>query len=154
MRIDNDPPLPAHNPPTDSSLPNQQPSQPLSRPDIARTTIISRGAGPGPPSSNQPLPTSPTLSGSRPASRSYGEGQPTSGGSTSPQNNNDQYQASIHSRGGTKPTSSQRGAQMPTLETPSPSGTIEIFKSVYVNIEDPCYKILLAALKKYNINAS
>jgi hypothetical protein len=43
---------------------------------------------------------------------------------------------------------------MPPLETPSTSGTIEIFKSVYVNIEDPCYKILLAVLKKYNINAS
>jgi hypothetical protein len=155
LRINNDPPLPAHNPPTDSSLPNQQPSQPPSRPDIARTTIISRDAGLGHPSPNQPLPTSPpTFSGSTLASPSYGEGHPTPGGSTSPQNDNHQYQPSIHSRGGTKPASSRPGAQMPTLETSSRSGTIEIFKSVYVNMEDSCYKALLAALKKYNINAS
>ncbi|KAH8756559.1 hypothetical protein BGZ57DRAFT_962528 [Hyaloscypha finlandica] len=155
LRINNDSRLPANNPPTSSPLPNQQSSQPPSRPDISRTAVISRNAGQGNQSPNQPLPTSPiTLSGSTPASRSHGDGQLTPGGSISPQNNDHQYQASIHSREGTEPTSLRRGAQMSTFETPSSSGTIEIFKSVYVHMEDPCYKILLAALKKYNINAS
>lgn len=30
---------------------------------------------------------------------------------------------------------------------------MEIFKSFRVSMEDPCYKVLPAALKKYNINA-
>lgn len=32
-------------------------------------------------------------------------------------------------------------------------GSVEIFKSFRVSMEDPCYKVLPAALKKYNINA-
>jgi len=44
-------------------------------------------------------------------------------------------------------------------ETPSSGGTtrnepsVEIFKSFRVSMEDPCEKVLPAALKKYNINA-
>jgi hypothetical protein len=30
---------------------------------------------------------------------------------------------------------------------------VEIFKSFRVSMEDPCYKVLPAALRKYNINA-
>jgi hypothetical protein len=32
-------------------------------------------------------------------------------------------------------------------------GSVEIFQSLRVGMEDPCYKVLPAALKKYNINA-
>lgn len=110
---------------------------------------------PGHPSPNQPSPTSPpNLSGSTLASRSYREGgQPTPGRSSFPQNDNDQYQASTYSRDSTKPAPSRRGAQTPALDTPSANGSVEIFKSFRVSMEDPCYKVLPAALKKYNINA-
>jgi hypothetical protein len=109
---------------------------------------------PGHPSPNQPSPTSPpTLSGSTLASRSYREGQPTPGRSSFPQNDVDQYQASTYSRDSTKPAPSRRGAQTPALDTPSSGGSVEIFKSFRVSMEDPCYKVLPAALKKYNINA-
>ncbi|KAE9372269.1 hypothetical protein N431DRAFT_504728 [Stipitochalara longipes BDJ] len=109
---------------------------------------------PGHPSPNQPSPTSPpTLSGSTLASRSYREGQPTPGRSSFPQNDIDQYQASTYSRDSTKPAPSRRGAQTPALDTPSSGGSVEIFKSFRVSMEDPCYKVLPAALKKYNINA-
>ncbi|PMD21909.1 hypothetical protein NA56DRAFT_598986 [Hyaloscypha hepaticicola] len=109
---------------------------------------------PGHPSPNQPSPTSPpTLSGSTLASRSYREGQPTPGRSSFPQNDNDQYQGSTYSRDSTKPAPSRRGAQTPALDTPSSGGSVEIFKSFRVSMEDPCYKVLPAALKKYNINA-
>jgi hypothetical protein len=33
------------------------------------------------------------------------------------------------------------------------SASVEIFKSFYVSLNDPCYKVLPAALKQYNINA-
>lgn len=44
------------------------------------------------------------------------------------------------------------------VEEPPTSGnrdppSVEIFKSFRVSMEDPCYKVLPAALKKYNINA-
>ncbi|KAH7413235.1 prion-inhibition and propagation-domain-containing protein [Cadophora sp. MPI-SDFR-AT-0126] len=35
----------------------------------------------------------------------------------------------------------------------STNGSVEIFKSFRVSMEDPCWKVLPAALKKYNINA-
>ena len=42
-------------------------------------------------------------------------------------------------------------------DSPSSAGreapSVEIFKSFRVSMEDPCYKVLPAALKKYNINA-
>jgi Ras association (RalGDS/AF-6) domain len=41
----------------------------------------------------------------------------------------------------------------PALDTPSAGASVEIFKTFRVSIEDPCYKVLPAALKKYNINA-
>lgn len=107
---------------------------------------------PGHPSPNQPSPTSPpTLSGSTLASRSYRSDQPTPGRSTF-SNENDSYQPSTYSRDSTKPAPSRR-AQTPALDTPSSNGSVEIFKSFRVSMEDPCYKVLPAALRKYNINA-
>ncbi|KAF8866725.1 BcSTE50, mitogen-activated protein kinase [Acephala macrosclerotiorum] len=108
---------------------------------------------PGYPSPNQPSPTSPpTLSGSTLASRSYRSDQPTPARSTFPQNDNDNYQPSTYSRDSQKPAPLRR-AQTPALDTPSSNGSVEIFKSFRVSMEDPCYKVLPAALKKYNINA-
>lgn len=108
---------------------------------------------PGYPSPNQPSPTSPpTLGGSTLASRSYRSDQPTPARSTFPQNDNDNYQPSTYSRDSQKPAPSRR-AQTPALDTPSSNGSVEIFKSFRVSMEDPCYKVLPAALKKYNINA-
>ncbi|PQE33453.1 SAM domain-containing protein [Rutstroemia sp. NJR-2017a WRK4] len=113
------------------------------------------------PSPNQPSPTSPpsmgSMSGSTLASRSYRSDQQTPARSTFPQNDADQYPQSTYSRDSTKPMP-QRRAQTPALDTPSTGGSgggasVEIFKSFRVSMEDPCYKVLPAALKKYNINA-
>ena len=41
----------------------------------------------------------------------------------------------------------------PLDDPPSSGGNVEIFKSFRVSMEDPCHKVLPAALKKYNINA-
>ena len=110
---------------------------------------------PGHPSPNQPSPTSPpSLTGSTLASRSYRSDFPTPARSTFQSNDNDSYQPSTYSRDSTKPAPSRR-AQTPAPDTPaagSNSGaSVEIFKSFRVSMEDPCYKVLPAALKKYNI---
>lgn len=110
---------------------------------------------PGHPSPNQPSPTSPpSLSGSTLASRSYN--LPTPARSTFPQDERDGYQHSTYSRDSTKPAPLRR-TQTPAPDTPaggsSSGASVEIFKSFRVSMEDPCYKVLPAALKKYNINA-
>jgi len=112
---------------------------------------------PGHPSPNQASPTSPpTISGSTLASRSYRSDQPTPARSVFPQNETDQYQQSTYSRDSTKPAPLRR-AQTPALDTPSGGSgggaSVEIFKSFRVSMDDPCYKVLPAALRKYNINA-
>ncbi|CZS95958.1 related to MAP kinase pathway-interacting Ubc2 [Rhynchosporium agropyri] len=106
---------------------------------------------PGYPSPNQPSPTSPPTLGSTLASRSYRSDQPTPARSTF-QQDNDQYQGSTYSRDSQKLAPSRR-APTPALDTSSSNGSVEIFKSFRVSMEDPCYKVLPAALKKYNINA-
>ncbi|RFU28858.1 hypothetical protein B7463_g7475, partial [Scytalidium lignicola] len=109
-------------------------------------------------SPNQPSPTSPpTLSGSTLGSRSYRSEQTTPGRSVFPQNESEQqYQSHPYNvRDSTKPAPARR-AQTPALDTPSGSSgpsSVEIFKSFRVSMDDPCYKVLPAALKKYNINA-
>lgn len=110
---------------------------------------------PGHPSPNMPSPTSPpTMATSQLASRSYRSDQITpSGRSVFPQNDTDHN--SWNSRDSTLPPSSRR-APTPALETPSSGSSapsVEIFKSFRVSMEDPCHKVLPAALKKYNINA-
>jgi len=112
------------------------------------------------PSPNQPSPTSPppAMSGSTLASRSYRSDQPTPARSVFPQNEPDQYPQSAYprDRDSTKPAPLRR-AQTPALDAPSSGSgggaSVEIFKSFRVSMEDPCYKVLPAALKKYNINA-
>jgi hypothetical protein len=50
-----------------------------------------------------------------------------------------------------KLTPSQRERKTPDI--PSSNGSTGILKFFRVTVQDPCYKILPAALKKYNINA-
>jgi hypothetical protein len=115
-------------------------------------------------SPNIPSPTSPphtntsslsgsTLTGSTLASRSYRSELTTpSQRTTFAQNENDSY--SSYPRESMKPAPQSRRAPTPALENQSSSNaSVEIFKSFRVSMEDPCYKVLPAALKKYNINA-
>ena len=51
----------------------------------------------------------------------------------------------------TSTASTVNGNPPPASGDPAPS--VEIFKSFRVGLEDPCYKVLPAALRKYNINA-
>lgn len=66
-----------------------------------------------------------------------------------------------------RPTTSRRQPQEQLQEPPrsdgsnapnggavgQPNSSVEIFKSFRVSMDDPCYKVLPAALRKYNINA-
>lgn len=60
-------------------------------------------------------------------------------------------------RGNPSATGRTRGNTRDQDDSPSSGGreapSVEIFKSFRVSMEDPCYKVLPAALKKYNINA-
>lgn len=129
----------------------------LSSSHLAAMNGSQPSGSPGYPSPGQPSPTSPpnTLSGSTLASRSYrNDNIPTPARSTF-LNDNDQYQGSAYSRDSTKPAPLRR-TQTPAPDTPAgraDSASVEIFKSFRVSMEDPCYKVLPAALKKYNINA-
>jgi protein STE50 len=51
------------------------------------------------------------------------------------------------------PTSSSRSRQDEPPGSAGSAPTVEIFKSFRVSMDDPCYKVLPAALKKYQINA-
>lgn len=111
---------------------------------------------PGYPSPNMPSPTSPPhVPTGQLASRSYRADQPTpSGRSVFTQNESDSH-SSWNSRDSTLAASSRRAAT-PALDPPpggSSAQSVEIFKSFRVSMEDPCHKVLPAALKKYNINA-
>ncbi|CAN8097412.1 unnamed protein product [Discula destructiva] len=109
----------------------------------------SSAASPGYPSPNMPSPTSPpSVSGTTLASRSYRADQPT----PSSRSTFSQSEHNYESR--EKPTSAPRRGQTPAPDTPSSSNaSVEIFKSFRVSLDDPCYKVLPAALKKYQINA-
>lgn len=101
-------------------------------------------------SPNIPSPTSPpnTLSGTTLQSRSYRSDQPLSSSrSTFPEND--------YAYGRENKSAGPRRMQTPAPDTPNPSNnaSVEIFKSFRVSMDDPCYKVLPAALKKYQINA-
>jgi hypothetical protein len=126
----------------------------LSSSHLAAMNGSQPSTSPGYPSPNQPSPTSPpTLGGSTLASRSYRSDQPTPARSTFQDSD---YRQSTYSRDSTKPAPLRR-AQTPAPDTPAGGSgggaSVEIFKSFRVSMEDPCYKVLPAALKKYNINA-
>ncbi len=99
------------------------------------------------PSPNIPSPTSPpnTLSGTTLRSQAYRSDQPTPSSRSTFAENDSIYTARD------KPTAPRR-MQTPAPDTPS-SSSVEIFKSFRVSMDDPCHKVLPAALKKYQINA-
>ncbi|KAI1378490.1 hypothetical protein F4677DRAFT_443705 [Hypoxylon crocopeplum] len=97
-------------------------------------------------SPNMPSPTSPpTLGSATLASRSYRSDDRQTPSSRT-------FSESEHGYS-SKPMAPRR-MQTPVPETPgSSSASVEIFKSFRVSMDDPCYKVLPAALKKYQINA-
>ncbi|KAK3374998.1 protein kinase regulator Ste50 [Podospora didyma] len=108
-------------------------------------------ASPSYPSPNMPSPTSPptTSTGATLSTRSYRSDQATPS-SRSTFAENDHYGSSRGDK-----SAAPRRMQTPAPDTPSASSnaSVEIFKSFRVSMDDPCYKVLPAALKKYQINA-
>ncbi|KAK1751912.1 hypothetical protein QBC47DRAFT_79518 [Echria macrotheca] len=111
----------------------------------------SNTVSPSYPSPNMPSPTSPptSMTGTTLASRSYRGDQPTPS-TRSTFAEDDRYSSRD------KTANAPRRMQTPQVppDTPSASNaSVEIFKSFRVSMDDPCYKVLPAALKKYQINA-
>jgi len=101
------------------------------------------------PSPNIPSPTSPptTIGGTTLGARSYRSDQPTPSGRST-------FSESDPSYGSREKPIAPRRMQTPAPDTPSASNaSVEIFKSFRVSMDDPCHKVLPAALKKYQINA-
>lgn len=93
-------------------------------------------------SPNMPSPTSPQNHGATLGSRSY---------SSASSGNHDHYKPASGSSSAPPPP---RRRETPVPDTPSGSNaSVEIFKSFRVSMDDPCHKVLPAALKKYQINA-
>jgi hypothetical protein len=107
-------------------------------------------ASPSYPSPNMPSPTSPPtgmLSGTTLGARSYRSADQPTPSSRSTFAPDDHYS-------GQPKSAAPRRMQTPAPETPGASNaSVEIFKSFRVSMDDPCYKVLPAALKKYQINA-
>ncbi|KAE8348229.1 MAPKKK cascade protein kinase regulator Ste50 [Aspergillus coremiiformis] len=103
-----------------------------------------------------PSPTSPGAhyTGAQTlASRSYN--QPTPNPSRSPYDHHDEPSIS-QARERLNPTPTQTTRPDILTRSDSRAGndpSVEIFKSFRVSMDDPCHKVLPAALKKYNINA-
>ncbi|KAL1881398.1 hypothetical protein VTK73DRAFT_4158 [Phialemonium thermophilum] len=100
------------------------------------------------PSPNIPSPTSPppAFGGTTLASRTYRSDQTTPSARTT-------FTEGDHYSSRDKPVAPRR-MQTPAPDTPSTSNaSVEIFKSFRVSMDDPCHKVLPAALKKYQINA-
>jgi hypothetical protein len=108
-------------------------------------------ASPSYPSPNMPSPTSPPtglLSGTTLGARSYRAADQPTPSSRSTFAPDDHYSQS-------KSSAAPRRMQTPAPETPgsASNASVEIFKSFRVSMDDPSYKVLPAALKKYQINA-
>lgn len=110
------------------------------------------------PSPHMPSPTSPQtyLGGAPLSSRSYrSDTAPTSIRTTLNDLEHGTY--ATRDKGTPAPQGPPRRARdTPVPDTPTPGGngaSVEIFKSFRVSMEDPCYKVLPAALRKYQINA-
>ncbi|KAH7374693.1 SAM domain-containing protein [Plectosphaerella cucumerina] len=98
-------------------------------------------------SPHMPSPTSPQGMATL-GSRSYRSEAPT------PSSRSTFAESDYGHKGRDQPVSVPRRGQTPVPDTPSTSNaSVEIFKSFRVSMDDPCYKVLPAALKKYQINA-
>ncbi|KAL2760894.1 hypothetical protein ACRALDRAFT_1066686 [Sodiomyces alcalophilus JCM 7366] len=102
-------------------------------------------------SPSSPSPTSPPIMGggvTTLGSRSYRAEAPT------PSNRTTFNESDYGHKSRDQPASVPRRGPTPAPDTPSASNaSVEIFKSFRVSMDDPCYKVLPAALKKYQINA-
>ncbi|KAH9883868.1 hypothetical protein F4778DRAFT_584308 [Xylariomycetidae sp. FL2044] len=118
----------------------------LSSSHLAAMNGSAQASSPG-YSPNIPSPTSPpTLGSATLASRSYRSDQQTPSTRST-------FGESDHPYNSKQPMAPRR-MQTPVPETPgSSSASVEIFKSFRVSMDDPCHKVLPAALKKYQINA-
>ncbi|KAL4916616.1 hypothetical protein BDW62DRAFT_186023 [Aspergillus aurantiobrunneus] len=103
-------------------------------------------------SPNLPSPTSPGNHYGSPqtlASRAYS--QPGSG-----RNHHDHHDDNIQPQSRADrlnpPSSATRSESRSESRGGGEAPSVEIFKSFRVSVDDPCYKVLPAALKKYNIN--
>lgn len=121
---------------------------------VAASSHLNNLNGKPPLSPKLPSPTSPGNHYGHPqtlASRAY-----TQPGSARNYHDHHDEPSQQHSRSDRlNPPSSATRSEIPSrsdsragAETPS----VEIFKSFRVSVDDPCYKVLPAALKKYNIN--
>ena len=111
-----------------------------------------QGTSSGHPSPNIPSPTSPHTHMTQPtlASRSYrGESSRADADTHSTYTSRDKTTSAsgTSSRSRREPT----GPDAPAGS--SSASSVEIFKSFRVSMDDPCHKVLPAALKKYQINA-
>ena len=103
------------------------------------------------PSPNQPSPTSPHNLISTLGSRSYRNEPPP----LTARSDNDHGNFPDRSKAPSRNAAPQR-RETPVPDTPggsSSNASVEIFKSFRVSMDDPCHKVLPAALKKYQINA-
>ncbi|KAI9671993.1 MAG: Adaptor for signal transduction [Trizodia sp. TS-e1964] len=141
------------------------------------TASMNGGSAPlviSPGQQNLPSPTSPPAiyTSSQLASRSYGGGSGISsnrGTYTRPEDNlsHVSYSSTVstvvdrseRSNPNPTPTTARRfephSSSHPSSGPPTSGGTpsVEVFKSFRVSMDDPCHKVLPAALKKYNIDA-
>ncbi|KAK4639276.1 Mitogen-activated protein kinase adapter protein MST50 [Podospora bellae-mahoneyi] len=134
----------------------------MSSSHLAAMNGVGSSVSPGYPSPNMPSPTSPPttgLAGNTLSSRAYRSDQPPQQQQQQPQqppsSTRTTFSENDHYGNQTKTTAvpAPRRMQTPAPETPGSSNSVEIFKSFRVSMDDPCYKVLPAALKKYQINA-
>lgn len=110
------------------------------------TTSMTGGAqtSPGIPSPTSPAQTQQTL-----GPRSYARDGRNTASTVRPGYD---HEEPAHPNPSSTPTPGS-GSRSESKNTDSAAPSVEIFKSFRVSMEDPCHKVLPAALKKYNINA-
>ncbi|CRG84147.1 hypothetical protein PISL3812_01472 [Talaromyces islandicus] len=110
------------------------------------TTSMTGGAqiSPGIPSPTSPAQTQQTL-----GPRSYARDGRNTASTIRPGYD---HEEATHPNPSSTPTPGS-GSRSESKNTDSTAPSVEIFKSFRVSMEDPCHKVLPAALKKYNINA-
>jgi len=118
-------------------------------PSSAASSHLTANGGSSPKNGNLPSPTSPghfpqTLS-SRAYNRDHSEDTSTRQDRSNPTSSS--QSSRLDPPNSASRTESSRGGES------GGAPSVEIFKSFRVSMDDPCYKVLPAALKKYNINA-
>ncbi|KAJ9193827.1 hypothetical protein DTO166G4_7985 [Paecilomyces variotii] len=128
---------------------------------VAASTHLSAGMNgqPSPKSVNMPSPTSPSHYPQTLASRSYAPEGVSNSNRTHDHSEDTSAGQSRPDRNTSTPGSQSRQGQSTSSSRAESRGgdgappSVEIFKSFRVSMDDPCHKVLPAALKKYNINA-